>query len=74
MREFAEDIDVNYKLVAQSVDKIASLIIKALEDDVVNDLMLLDKEKLFIEKLRVLILQRAKIFKSRASEMPLINY
>ena len=56
------------------MDKIASLIIKALEDDVVNDSMLLDKEKLFIEKLRVLILQRVKILKSRASEMGSISY
>ena len=74
LREFADDIGLNFKLVSQSVGKIASLIIKALEDDVVNDSMLLDKEKFFIEKLRVLILQRAKIFKSRASEMGSISY
>ena len=74
LREFSDNIGLNFKLVSQSVDKIASLIIKALEDDVVNDSMLLDKEKLFIEKLRVLILQRVKIFKSRASEMGSISY
>ena len=74
LREFADDIGLNFKLVSQSVDKIASLIIKALEDDVINDAILLDKEKNFIEKLKVLILQRAKIFKSNAFEMGSISY
>jgi len=36
LREFADDIDVNYKLVSQSIDKTASLIIKALGHSVVE--------------------------------------
>ena len=60
--------------MSQSVDKIASLIIKALEDDIVNSNDLINEEKLFVDKLKVLILQRAEIFKSRASEMGSISY
>ena len=74
LREFADAIDLNFKLVSQSIDKIASLIIKALEDDILNGSDLIDEEKLFIDKLKVLILQRAEIFKSRASEMGSISY
>ena len=67
LREFADDIDVNYKLVSQSVDKLASLIIKALEDEIVNNSDLLNEEKIFVDTLKALILQRAKEFKLIAS-------
>ncbi len=74
LREFADAIGLNFKLVSQSVDKIASLAIKALEDDIINSSDLINEEKLFVDKLRVLILQRAEIFKTRASEMGSISY
>jgi len=74
LREFADEIDVNYKLVSQSIDKIASLIIKALEDEIVNGSDLLNEEKTFIDKLKALILQRAKEFKLIASQMSSISY
>ena len=74
LREFADAIGLNFKLVSQSIDKIASLIIKALKNDILNMGDFNDKEKLFVDKLRVLILQRAEIFKSRASEMGSISY
>ena len=74
LRAFADVIGLNFKLVSQSVDKIASLIIEALENDIVNSSDLANEEKLFVDKLRVLILQRADIFKSRASEMSSISY
>jgi len=74
LREFAESINLNFKLVSQSIDKLANLIIKALESDIVQSKDLLDEEKIFIEKLKILILQRAEIFKSRASQMGAISY
>jgi len=74
LREFADAIDLNFKLVSQSVDKIASLIIKALEDDIINCNDLINEEKLFVDKLRVLILQRANDFKIIASQMSSITF
>jgi len=74
LREFADAIGLNFKLISQSIDKIASLIIKALDDDIVNNDDLLSEEKLFIDKLKVLILQRAEIFKDRASEIGTVSY
>ena len=74
LREFADDIDVNFKLVSQSLNKIASLIIKALEDDIVKDSNLINEETLFVDKLRVLILQRAKDFKITASQMSSVTF
>lgn len=74
LREFADTIDIHYKLVSQSIDKIASLILKALEDDIFSSYTLLAKEKLFVERLRALILQRAREFQSIASEMDAITY
>ena len=74
LREFADAIDLNFKLVSQSVDKIASLIIKALADDIVNKSDINDEEKLFVDKLRVLILQRAKDFKVSASQMSSVTF
>jgi len=74
LREFADTIGLNFKLVSQSIDKIASLIIKALEDDIVDNSDLFNEEKSFVDHLRVLIIQRAELFKSRASEMSSISY
>jgi len=74
LREFADAIDLNFKLVSQSVDKIASLIIKALEDDILNSSDLINEEKLFVDKIRDLILQRAKDFKITASQMSSVTF
>jgi len=74
LREFADVIDINYKLVSQSMEKIATSIIKALAEDIVSNDELLEKEKVFLERLRSLILQRAKEFKVIASEMNSISY
>jgi len=74
LREFADAIGLNFKLVSQSVDKIASLIIKALEDDIVDSNDLINEEKLFVNKLRVLILKRAKDFKEITSQMSSVTF
>ena len=74
LREFSDEIDVNYKLVSQSIDKLATLIIKALENEIVNRSDLLNEEKIFIDELKALILQRAKEFKLIASQMSSISY
>jgi len=60
--------------VSQSINKLASLIIKALEDDIVNGSDLFNEEKKFIDKLKTLILQRAKEFKLIALQMSSITY
>jgi len=74
LREFADAIGLNFKLVSQSVDKIASLIIKALEDDILNSSDLVNEEKLFVDKIRDLILQRTKDFKITASQMSSVTF
>lgn len=74
LREFSDEIDVNYKLVSQNIDKLASLIIKALKGEIVSSNELLEEESVFIEKLKSLILQRAEEFKVIASEMNSISY
>ena len=74
LREFADAIDVNYKLVSQSVEKVATLIIKALEEKIVSNNKLLEEESVFIEKLKSLILKRAQELKVIASEMNSISY
>jgi len=74
LREFADAIGLNYKLVSQSIDKIASLIIKSLEDDIVNKNDLLDEEKLFVNRLRDKIVQRARNFKEISINMSLVTY
>lgn len=74
LREFADAIGLNFKLVSQSIDKIASLIIKALEDDILNSSDLINEEKLFVDKIRDLILQRAKDFKINASQMSSVTF
>jgi serine/threonine-protein kinase HipA len=74
LREFADAVGLNFKLVSQSVDKISNLIIKALKYDILNNDDFRNEEKLFLDKLRELILKRAEMFKSRASEMGLISF
>jgi serine/threonine-protein kinase HipA len=74
LREFADAIGLNFKLVSQSIDKIASLIIKALEDDIVDKSMCNEKEIEFISKLENIILQRAINYKEIATNMERITY
>ena len=57
MREFAEDIGVNYKLVAKTMSKVSKSIIKALEDDFIDKNLFNVDEKVFMENLKVIIVK-----------------
>ncbi|MEA1916725.1 MAG: HipA domain-containing protein [Campylobacterota bacterium] len=74
LREFADAIGLNFKLVSQAIDKIANSILKSLEDDIVSSSDLINEEKLFIDKLRALILKRAIQFKDISSQMCSVTY
>ncbi len=52
LREFADDIGVNYKLVAQTMSKVTQAIIKALEDDFIDKSLFNVDEKVFIDDLK----------------------
>ncbi len=72
LREFADDVGVNYKLIAKILLNQSNKIIRVLEDDVIEK-DLLDEEVIFIEKLLTFILQRAMKFKEIALDMPLVT-
>ena len=74
MREFAEDIGVNYKLVAQTMNKVSKFIIKVLEDDVVDKSLLNVEEKVFIESLKVIIGKRAEVFLDVSVNISKVTY
>ncbi len=74
MREFAEDIGVNYKLVAQTMSKVSKSIIKALEDDFMDKSLLNDDEKVFMNKLKVIIVKRAEVFLDVSVNMNKVTY
>ena len=74
MREFADNINLNYKLVAQTIQKTSNSIIKAFENDFMDKSMCDEKEKEFIAKLEAIILQRAIKFKEVSLNMDKITY
>jgi serine/threonine-protein kinase HipA len=74
LREFADAIGLNFRLVSQGIDRMVSLIIKALEDDIVDKNIFNEKEIEFISKLKNIILQRAINYKEIAINMERITY
>ncbi len=74
LREFADAIGLNYKLISQTIIKISEAIINTLENNIIDEINLLDKENIFAKQLKELILKRANKFKLIASEMGLITY
>ena len=74
LREFADDINVNFKLVSQSIDKLANLIIKVLDNEIVDSTLLRVDEQEFLHNLKALILQRAQMYRKIASEMKSVSY
>lgn len=74
LREFASSIDIHFKLVSQTIDKISQAIIGALDSSIVELAVLRDEEKVFIENLKKLILSRAIEFQSSARQMSDISY
>lgn len=74
MREFADDIGVNFKLVAQTLERISKSVTKALNDEFMDNTLYNDEEKVFISKLKEIILQRAVIFQEISSEISSVVY
>jgi serine/threonine-protein kinase HipA len=74
LRVFADNVNLNFKLVSQVLDKTAKAIILAFEKSVVDESKLLDDEKVFIKKLKDIILKRAEKFKTVAAQMNKISY
>jgi len=73
LREFADDVGVNYKLIAKILLNECNKIIRILEDDVIEK-DLLDEEVIFIEKLVAFISKRTMKFKEIALDMSLVTY
>jgi len=74
MREFADDINVNYKLVAQTMNKVSQSILKALEDDFIDKSLFNVDEKVFIDDLKEIVVKRAKVFKNISINMSEVTY
>jgi serine/threonine-protein kinase HipA len=74
LREFAEDIGINHKLVAKVLLKQSSDILKKLEEEFLKRELLTEEESTFLHKLSSFIAIRATHFKEVALEMPLISF
>ncbi len=74
LREFADDVEINYKLVSKTLHKQSNIIIKILEKNIIDRSLLNNEEFDFIEKLSEFIIARAFKFKEVALEMPLVSY
>ncbi len=74
IREFADDVGVNHKLVAKVLLSECNKVIKVLEEDVIEKDLLDEQEVIFMEKLLVFVVERANKFKEVALEMPLVSY
>ena len=74
LREFAEDIDINYKLVVKTLLKQTQSILKILEMEVIELKELTKDENKFINKLSSFIVQRALHFQEVAKEMGLVSF
>jgi len=74
LREFADDIDINYKLVMQTIQKQCKLITEVLQDKFIDEISLLSDEKLFIDKFKNIISLRVAEFEKSALEMDEISF
>jgi len=74
LREFAEEIGMNHKLVSKVLVKECDKIIKALDEDIIKRELLLKKESLFIEKLSAFIVKRANSFREIGVEMAFVSF
>jgi len=74
LREFADDVGVNYKLVAKVLLKQSDMIIKSLVEPIVEPELLDEEELKFSYKLSEEILKRAEHFKEIAKEIPFVSF
>jgi len=74
LREFAEDIEINYKLVAKVLLKQTKTILKVLDSGVMKSREFSQEEQEFVKKLSSFIAQRALHFGEVAKEMELVSF
>ena len=74
LREFADDVGVNHKLVSKVLLSECDKIIKSLEEDIIEKDLLASNESIFIEKLVKLILNRAVKYKEVAKDIPYVSF
>ncbi len=74
LREFADDVGVNYKLVSKVLLSECNKVIKALEENVIEKDLPEEEESVFIEKLVNFILNRANKFKEVAKEIAHVSF
>jgi len=74
LREFAQDLEINYKLVSKVLLKQCDMVIKVLEKEIIDKKLLTNKEFDFIEKLSKFIMKRAIRFREASMEMELVSY
>jgi serine/threonine-protein kinase HipA len=74
LREFADEVGMNHKLVAKVLLKQSTMIIEILEEAIISN-EVLDKEELeFLAKLSAFIRKRAEKFKDIAKEIPFVSF
>jgi len=74
LREFAASIDIHFKLVSKTIDSISKTIIDVLDQSVIDSSQLKKSEKVFVEKLKELVIERAISFREISSQMKLVTY
>lgn len=74
LREFAEDIGINYKLVSQTIKKVCDATVNALKKEIIPLQELHQEEIEFVKKLTHLIAKRASDLKNSALEMANVSW
>lgn len=74
LREFAEDVNIKYKLVSKILIKQCDRVIKVLEEDIIKREYLTKNELSFVLKLSQLIRERAYRFREIALEMSYVSF
>ena len=74
LREFADDVGMNHKLVAKVLLKQSDMVMKALVEPIIKDEVLDNEEVKFSYKLSEFIFKRAEKFKDIAKEIPLVSF
>jgi len=74
LREFAVEININYKLVVKVLLKQTESILKNSENEIIETKELTRNEKKFIRKLSSFVGQRALHFQEVAKEMRLVSF
>lgn len=74
LREFADDVGINYKLIVKTLTNQCVMILSLIEEGILDPAGLTKDEVVFIAKLEAHIKDRAMKFKDIAQEMPLVSF